>query len=189
MTLSEIQNPKFLIDINEVLLLFSIPFAGGIPAGVMLAKSRGIGLDIIAAVYFISDVLLALLFDPAMKYFIRLGRRSPPIARFNATFKKTVKLTTSQYGDKPNPLILILIAFGVDPMTGRVAAYLAGHGFFAGWAIAIIGDMIFFGVVLASTLWLSDIIGDPRWTTLVMTVVILIFPAIYKRVREKIKRN
>ena len=86
-------------------------------------------------------------------------------------------------------LILILIAFGVDPMTGRVAAYLAGHGFFAGWAIAIIGDMIFFGVVLASTLWLSDIIGDPRWTTLVMTVVILIFPAIYKRVREKIKRN
>jgi hypothetical protein len=40
-------------------------------------------------------------------------------------------------------------------MTGRAAAKAAGHGFLPGWAIAITGDMIYFVVLMASTLWLQ----------------------------------
>ena len=60
------------------------------------------------------------------------------------------------------PLLLIGIAFGVDPMTGRAAAAAAGHGFLAGWAFAIAGDMLYYAVIAAATLRLSAWLGNPE---------------------------
>ncbi len=62
------------------------------------------------------------------------------------------------------PLALIMIAFGVDLMTGRASALAAGHGFVAGWAIAIAGDLLSFGVIAISTLRLNAYIQDPNTT-------------------------
>ena len=168
----------------EVLLLFLIPIGGGIPAGVLLAKSRSILWPEMLILYFISDVILACLFEPLMLLFIAAGRRIHFLARLGELSRQMVKKSTSHYGSQAGPLALIMIAFGVDPMTGRAAAVAAGHGFVTGWLLAITGDMIYFTVLMVSTLWLNSLLGDGTWTTVIILVVMMIVPVLVRRFRE-----
>jgi len=168
----------------EVFLLFLIPIGGGIPAGVLLASKRGIGWAAMLILYFFSDVVLALVFEPLMLLVIRAGKHSPFFARFNAMLKKSTAKTISNYGTRLRPHTLIAISFGVDPMTGRAATVAAGHGFVAGWMLAIFGDLLFFALLMASTLWLHSILGDGTMATLVILVVMMVVPYLIRRIRE-----
>lgn len=76
-----------------------------------------------------------------------------------------------------------MIAFGVDPMTGRSVARAAGHGFIMGWMFAIAGDMLYFGVLMVSTLWLNGILGDGTWTTIIILAAMMIVPWLIKKIR------
>ena len=183
--LNPIENPNDFTTLREVFMLFMLPIGGGIPAGVVLANTRGLTWVMMCLLYFMSDVVLACMFDPVMKLFIHFGKCSPFVAKLNAAFKKTIDVTTSQYGVKPRPHLLVLISFVVDPMTGRGISYMAGHGFISGWALAIAGDMIFFSVIMASTLWLNNILGDGTWTTIIITVGVIGIPALIKKIRTK----
>ncbi len=82
------------------------------------------------------------------------------------------------------PLALITVAFGVDPMTGRAVAAAVGHGFILGWMFAIAGDMIYFGLIMASTLWLNNILGDGTWTTVIILVLMMVVPSLIPRFRQ-----
>ncbi len=179
------EGSALLSNAREVFLLFLIPIGGGIPAGVVLGNSRGLSWEMMTLLYFCSDLVLACLFDPLMKLFIYFGKTSPFVAKLNAALKKSVEMTTQQYGVNPRPHFLVLISFGVDPMTGRAVAHMAGHGFFAGWAIAIAGDMIFYLVVMASTLWLNNILGDGTWTAIIITLSIVLIPSLIKKIRNR----
>ena len=95
-----------------------------------------------------------------------------------------VARTAAQYGNAGGPLALVLVSFGVDPMTGRAAAAAAGHGFLPGWTIAITGDMFYFALLMISTLWLGAALGDDRLTIGVMLFVMLVLPAILRRWRR-----
>jgi hypothetical protein len=86
------------------------------------------------------------------------------------------------------PIALILIAFGVDPMTGRTAALAAGHGFVAGWAFAIAGDMLYYGVIAMATLSLGSTIGDPETTVMVVLALMMLVPALIRRIRARFFR-
>jgi hypothetical protein len=171
----------------EVLMLFLIPIGGGIPAGVLLAKSRSIEWPAMSVLYFISDVILACLFEPIMLLVIAASRRFPAFARWTEAFKKAIKKTTPQYGSGLGPFSLIMVAFGVDPMTGRAAAVASGHGFVTGWVLAITGDMLYFMVIMASTLWLNGILGDGTATTVIIMVVMMVVPVLVRRFRERKK--
>ncbi len=170
---------------GAVLMLFVIPVGGGIPAGVLLARSRGIGWPAMEFLYFVSDILLACTFEPIMRLMIAGARQVPALARVKDALKGFVRKTTSSYGTKGGPISLILISFGVDPMTGRAAAHAAGHGFFAGWALSITGDMMFFTVIMVSTLWLNSILGDGTKTMVIILLLMLFLPSLIKRVRER----
>ncbi len=174
----------FLKNSWEVFLLFAVPIGGGIPAGVLLAKSRGLSWITMSILYFFSDVALACVFEPLMLYFIRKSRENPKMNRVKDAFKQNMNKTVARYGVNPGPFVLILIAFGVDPMTGRLTARAAGHQFLTGWAIAIAGDMLFFGVVMASTIWLNNLLGDGTWTAIIIMVAMIGIPALIKRFRE-----
>ena len=174
----------FLARAWEVLVLFLIPVGGGIPAGVLLAKNRGFPWPFTSFLYFISDVMLACVFEPLMLVLIRMSRRSPRHAGIAEVIKKALARTTSAYGTHLGPLALIAVAFGVDPMTGRVVARVAGHGFLTGWAIAITGDMIYYLVIMASTLWLNGVLGNETQTTAVILVLMLLLPGVIRRIRS-----
>lgn len=168
----------------EVFLLFLIPIGGGIPAGVLLARSRSIGWPVMLVLYFISDVALAAVFEPVMLLVIAAGKRSAFFARFGEAMKKSTAKAIAGYGTRLRPHTLVAISFGVDPMTGRAATVAAGHGFITGWMLAILGDMLFFALLMVSTLWLNNVLGDGTWATVVILVVMTAVPYLLRRMRE-----
>ena len=118
-----------------VLMIFLIPIGGGIPAGVLLARDRGLAWPVAMGLYFISDVILAFCFEPVLGLVVAMGRRIPRLARASEAVRLAMAKTTAHYGAAgAGPFALVMIAFGVDPMTGRAAAAAAGHGFISGWA-------------------------------------------------------
>jgi uncharacterized membrane protein len=173
----------------EVLMLFIIPIGGGIPGGVILGHQRGMPWPALMIIYFVSDVILACVFEPLMHLFVRAGKHSPLIARIHFAARESTKKTLSLYGTQLGPLALIFVSFGIDPMTGRAATAAAGHGFIVGWLLAITGDMFYFAVIMICTLWLSEILGDGTWATMVILAIMLGVPIVIRRIREKYSRK
>jgi uncharacterized membrane protein len=164
-----------------VLLLFLVPVGGGIPAGILLASGRGIAWPVMLALYFVSDVILACLFEPVLRLMILVGRVVPGVRRAAAFIRRRVQSSAARYGNAGGPLALVLVSFSVDPMTGRAATVAAGHGFVPGWAMAIAGDMLYFALLMVSTLWLNALLGDDRLVIGVMLVVMLVLPSLIRR--------
>lgn len=167
-----------------VLTLFLIPIGGGIPAGVLLARSQHIAWPVMMGLYFVSDVILAFLFEPVLWAVAAVGRRVALVARMAGAMRAAMARTAAHYGGVgAGPFTLIMVAFGVDPMTGRAAAAAAGHGFVSGWAIAIAGDMMYFTVIMAGTLRLNAVLGDPNRTMLVILAAMILLPLAVRRIR------
>ena len=167
-----------------VLMLFLIPVGGGIPAGVLLARHNGLAWPVAAGLYFISDVILACAFEPVLRFFVKLGRKIEFLARVAAAMKVAMDRTASHYGGGgAGPFTLIMSACGVDPMTGRAAAMAAGHGFVAGWAIAIAGDMLYYGVIAFTTLRLNAYFKNPNMTMLIVLGAMIVVPVLVRRLK------
>ena len=163
----------------DVLLVFLIPFGGGIPAGVVLADQKGFGWPVMMGLYFVSDVILAFVFEAIILMILR--------GKIGDAFRTTTKKMTERFGASPGPFALVMISFGIDPMTGRTAALMAGHGFVTGWLIAIAGDMIYFSVLMVSTLWLNNILGDGSVAAIIVMAGMVLVPYLIRRIREYFK--
>ena len=153
----------------SVLKLFIIPVGGGIPAGVLLASAKGLAWPITTVLYLVSDIFLALAFEPILRVLAVVMGRIPFLARFGAALKGATARSAVHFGvTGAGPISLVMVSFGADPMTGRATALAAGHGFLAGWAFAIAGDMLYFGVIALTTLHLNSYIRDPNTTMLIV---------------------
>ena len=165
-------------------MLFLIPIGGGIPAGVLLARTNELPWPLTAGLYLVSDIILAFAFEPVLRLIVAIGRRFPKLARVTAAMKVAMDRAATLHGGKgAGPFTLVMIAFGVDPMTGRAAALAAGHGFVAGWVIAITGDMLYYAVVAFTTLQLSAYVQEPWVTTVIVLVAMILVPLAVRRVR------
>ena len=161
----------------HVLKLFLLPVGGGIPAGVLLASAKGLAWPITTGLYLVSDIVLALAFEPILRLLVALAGKVPFLARFSAALKALTARSVAHFsGTSAGPLSLVMIAFGVDPMTGRATALAAGHGFIAGWAFAIVGDMLYFAVIALTTLRLNSYFRDPNSTMLAVLGVMFFVP-------------
>jgi hypothetical protein len=176
--------PDFLAHAWEVLVLFLVPIGGGIPVGVVVAQKHGIAWPYMLLLYFISDVILACAFEPLLLLFLHVSRRSRRLSHFREALKKSMSQTVGRYGINPGPFSLVMITFGTDPMTGRSVAKAAGHGFLTGWALTIAGDMLFFTVLMVSTLWLNNILGNGTWTAILIMLGMVAIPAIVRKIRR-----
>lgn len=168
----------------EVFLLFLIPIGGGIPAGVLLADKYGLSWPIMIGLYAVSDVVLACVFEPMMLLFLKHSSGSPKLMQFREVFKKALRQITNRYGINPGPFSLVMITVGTDPMTGRVISKIAGHGFITGWILTILGDLIFFSIIMASTLWLNNIVGDGTIVTIIILTAMFVVPALFRKLKE-----
>jgi hypothetical protein len=145
-------------------LLFLIPIGGGIPLGVIMGRDAGLSPLTMAGMYFVSDIFMAVTHEPFFWLMGWLASVVPVLGKVRDFFRKASNSAGLQDDGARGPLGLILFSFTVDPISGRGAAAAAGHGFFSGWAFAIAGDMIYFAVLMAATLWLSGLFGDDRTT-------------------------
>ena len=71
-------------------------------------------------------------------------------------------------------------------MTGRAAALAAGHGFMTGWAIAIAGDMLYYGVIAFTTLRLNAYFRDPNTTMAIVLGAMIIAPLLVRRLKSEL---
>jgi hypothetical protein len=175
-------------DIWGVLRLFIIPFGGGIPAGVLHAKEVGMLWPLTAFLYFISDVILACVFEPLLLGLIAYGKQRQKMRQFGEAFSQSIKKSMAKLGYTTGPFALILFSFGADPMTGRTAALMAGHKFLTGWLFAITGDMVYFALIMASTLWLNGILGDGTLTIVIIIALMIIVPWLIRKTREHFQK-
>jgi hypothetical protein len=171
-----------------VFMLFLLPLGGGIPAGVLLAQTKGLAWPITAGLYFASDVMLALAFEPVLRLLVLLGGEVSFLARLSATIKVTMARGMAPFiGIGSGPFTLVMISFGVDPMTGRASALAAGHGFLTGWAFAFAGDMLYYAVIALTTLRLNMYFRDPNTTMWIVLGAMIVVPMMvsYFRSRQK----
>lgn len=56
-----------------VLMLFLLQVGSGIPAGVLLARAKGLAWPMTSGPYFVSDVILALAFEPILRLLVVVG--------------------------------------------------------------------------------------------------------------------
>jgi hypothetical protein len=185
MTLSPLST-QVKANIFPVLKLFLLPVGGGIPAGVLLASSKGLAWPITTGLYLVSDVVLAIAFEPILRLLAAVVGKVPFLARLCATLRAVTAHSVSHIsGTTAGPLALVMVAFGVDPMTGRATALAAGHGFLAGWAIAIAGDMLYFVVIALTTLRLNSYFKDPNTAILVVLGAMFFMPVLARYFRSK----
>lgn len=177
-----------LTDMLAVLKLFVIPVGGGIPSGVMLAQSKGLAWPVTTILYLISDILLAVVFEPALHCITLICKRFSVCTRIKTAFAVAMERSAQRFDRTgAGPFALIMIAFGVDPMTGRATALAAGHGCIAGWAFAIAGDMLYFAVIALSTLQLNAYIRNPEITVLIILAAMFGLPMLIRAIRRSIQ--
>ena len=169
-----------------VFMLFLLPVGGGIPAGVLLARANGLLWPVTAGLYFVSDVVLALAFEPVLRLLVVLGRKVPLLARFGAVIRNAMARNSAYLsGTGTGPLALVMISFSVDPMTGRATALAAGHGIVAGWTFAIAGDMLYYAILALTTLRLNSYIRDPNITILLVVAAMALVALLVRYFRSK----
>ena len=163
-----------------VLLLFCIPGGMGIPPGVLLGNHGGLGPIVMTVLYFASDIVLACVFEPLLIMLAALANRLPLLSRVGAAILVGIRRTLPA-GKASAPLGVALTAFGAGLPFGRALAAAAGFGLVASWLFTIAGDMVYFGLGMASTLWFDNLLGDPRTAAFAGLIVMLVVPALVRR--------
>src|SRR6478735_8661325 len=96
-----------LLEAWQVFLLYLIPVGGGIPAGLVLAQSRGVTWPESMVLYFISDVVQACIVELLIVLFVFFSRYSLTLARFVAALRESTARTVAKYV-APNRLTLVM---------------------------------------------------------------------------------
>jgi hypothetical protein len=164
-------------------LLFLVPVGGGIPLGVLMARDAGVSPLITALLYLASDVVIAVFAEPWLAFLRWIGQRISFLGRVGERLSRLSGGAGLKDGGARGPLGLVLVSFTTSPTMGRAATSAAGHGFFTGWSLAIAGDMLYFVLVMASTLWISGLLGDERVTIGAVLVATWVLPTLLRRVR------
>jgi hypothetical protein len=172
-----------------VFLIFVTQIGAGIPLGVIMARNAGIPPVVTAGLYLASDVVLAFTMEPILIALRWLGQRVELIGRLGKWLSRFSGAAGLQSDGVRGPLGLILFSFTVSPTAGRAASEAAGHGFVSGWTLAIIGDMAYFALIMASTLWVSSVFGDDRLTIGAVLIGTWLLPMLIRRLRRSYVRS
>jgi hypothetical protein len=167
-----------------VFLVFATQIGAGIPIGVLMARDSGLNVVETAGLYLVSDVLLAVTCEPMLLLLRWMSRRVDWLATLGTRMMRISGATGLSSGRVRGPLGLILFSFVMAPAPARAVSEAAGHGPISGWTLAIIGDMIYFGVIMASTLLVIQIFGDSRTTIAPVIVAAWLLPMLVQRLRR-----
>jgi hypothetical protein len=168
-----------------VLLVFCTQIGAGIPLGVIMARNTGLSPVATAGLYLVSDVVLAFMTEPMLIALRWLAARVEFIGRLGNRLSKLSGATGLSQGRVQGPLGLILFSFAVAPAPARAASETAGHGFISGWSLAIIGDMLYFTLIMVSTLWASSVFGNDRVAVGAVLVGAWVLPMLIRRIKRQ----
>ena len=168
-----------------VLLLFTIPGGIGIPPGVLLGAHGGLGVSVMTGLYVVSDVVLALVFEPLVHATFALGRRSRRLSRAGTTLLGVVT-RMSPGGAGGRHAGVVLTGFGMGLPFGRSLAAAMGYGWLPSWVLTIAGDVGYFALGMVSVLWFDGLFDDQRAAALGALAVMLVVPSLARAVHARV---
>ena len=172
-----------------IFALFWAPVGPGIPAGVLLAHHLRLAPTVTFGLYTLSDTLAAIVLTPVYGWLRTHGRRIPTVRkiakRLLAVAMIGIRRPTAEEmrdGRRAPALFRIgTVGFGVDVYTAGALASALPVPRLHGWAAAITGDLLWFALLLGSSIAAAAVIDDDRWVALVVVAVTLIVPPIARR--------
>ena len=172
-----------------VFLLFWAPVGPGIPAGVLLAHYLRVPPPVTFGLYALSDTLAALILHPVYTWLRTHGRRRPVIRRIGQrvlafAMLGTRRPTAEEVRDgrlAPTLFRIATVGFGVDIYTAGALASGLPIPRLPGWAAALTGDLLWFAVLLASSVVAAQLIDDDRVVSVVVIAVALLAQPIARR--------
>jgi hypothetical protein len=164
-------------------LVFASQFGAGIPVGVVMARDSGLSPLQTAGLYLASDILLALVFEPLLRLLRWESRQIEWMARLGKQLVHVSGARGLRGGRVRSSVSLSVFSFVFGPAPARAAAEVSGHGPLWGWSFGILGDMVYFGLVMASTLLVIHFFGDDRLVIAPLVVAAWVVPLLVQRLR------
>ena len=172
-----------------VFALFWTPIGPGIPAGVLLARHVPLPPIVTFGLYALSDVLAALVVHPLFTFLRKYGRRVKAIHWLGRRFLGVVMLglprsRESHHGTRLAPMLfrVATVGFGADVYIGGLVATGMPVPRLAGWLSAIAGDLVWFALLLATSVAAASVADDDRFVGIVVLVAMVAIPQIAKRI-------
>lgn len=169
-----------------VFALFWAPVGPGIPAGVLLARHIPLHPTLTFGLYTLSDVLGAAVCHPIFTLLRRHGRRVRPLhwlgRRMMALAMWGVRVPDAGgAGLAPTLSRIATVGFGADIYTAGMLATGLAVPRVAGWASAIAGDLVWFALLLGTSIAAASLADDDRVIGLAMLVAMIVIPRLARR--------
>jgi hypothetical protein len=173
-----------------VFALFWAPVGPGIPAGVLLAHHLRISPITTFGLYTLSDVLAILLLNPVYSWLRSAGRRNPRVRTIGRRVLRVAMIGVRPPTPEmvrsgqlaPTLLRIATVGFGVDIYTAGAIATGLPIPRIPGWAAALVGDLLWFLVLLGASIVTAQIVDDERWVMVVVIAIAFIGPALLRRI-------
>ena len=173
-----------------VFLLFWAPVGPGIPAGVLLAHHLRIPPPLTFGLYTLSDTLAVLLLNPFYNWLRTHGRKNPTIRRIGQRALSFAMLGVRRPTPEevregrlaPALLRIATVGFGVDIYTAGALASGLPIPRIPGWAAALAGDLLWFAMLLGSSIVAARFVDDDRVVSVVVIAVALLAPPLLRRI-------
>ncbi len=174
-----------------VFALFWAPVGPGIPAGVLLARHIPLHPAVTFGLYTASDVLAAAICHPLFVAFKRVARRVPLVKRAGKRMLQLAMLGTPAAhaeargiaSSRPAALFRVAtIGFGVDIYTAGAVATGLDIPRVLRWLSAIAGDLVWFAILLGTSIVAASFADDDRVVGGVVLVAMLVVPSIARRI-------
>jgi len=167
-----------------VLALFFAPVGPGVPAGVLLARHVPLNPAFTFGLYALSDVIAAVICHPVFVLLRRHGRKVRPIRWLGRRLQSLAMLGVPRpAGDRAAPALsrIATVGFGVDVYTAGMLATGLPISHVVGWTSAIAGDLVYFALLLGTSLAAASIFDDDRFIAVVLIVAMIAIPRLARR--------
>lgn len=169
-----------------VFALFWAPVGPGIPAGVLLARHVPLGAAATFGLYTLSDVCGALVLWPLYTFLRRHGRRVRPIRWLGRRVMSLAMIGARppEPGGRVGSALfrIATVGFGVDIYTAGALATALPVPRIPAWLSAIAGDLVWFAVLLATSIAAASVVDDDRVVGVVILVAMIAIPRIARRI-------
>jgi len=172
-----------------VFALFWAPIGPGIPAGVLLARHIPLSPLFTLGLYTLSDTLAAIVCHPLFIVLRRHGRRVKPLYWLGRRMMALAMLgVRPPQGDEaqggrlaPTLFRIATVGFGADIYTAGMLTTVLRVPRIPGWASAIAGDLVWFSLLLGTSIVAASLVDDDRVIGLAVIVAMILIPRIARR--------
>jgi len=168
-----------------VFALFWAPVGPGVPAGVLLARHIPLNPAATFGLYALSDLLAALVCHPIFVLLRRHARRVRPLRwlgrRLMSVAMLGVRMPRGEGGLASAATRIASVGFGADVYTAGMLATGLGVPRLLGWASAIAGDLVWFALLLATSLAAAAVVDDDRVVALALVAAMILIPVVARR--------